>query len=96
MPYYHSEQAGMIAWKNSATVRVDWDFSLENISRVKFSRDFIFVVMTTRRTKLTLFIHKRKYFAGLIFVCECDRRKFFHDENLPIYDIHHWEHLKCA
>ena len=90
MPYYHSEQATMIAWINFATVHVDQNFSLEIILLVKFSCGFIFVVMTIRRTKLTLFIHEKKYFARLIFFFEGDRRKFFHDENFSIYDTYHF------
>ena len=41
---------------------------------------FNFAVITTRRNKLTLVIHKGKYFIGLIFVVEGDRQKFFHNE----------------
>ena len=51
------------------------------------SRGFIFDAMTTQRNKLTLFIRKRKYFAGLTYIIEDDRWKFFHNENLPMYSI---------
>ena len=41
--------------------------------------------MTTWQYKLTPFIHQRKNFVGLVFVLEGDHRKFFPDENFPIY-----------
>ena len=56
---------------------VNWEiFAGEIFRQVKFSCGSIFVAMTTRRNKLTLFIHRRKYFGGLIFVIEDDGRKF--------------------
>ena len=61
------------------------DFSLENISR-----DFVFVVMTTQRTRLTLFIREKnispvKFSRGFIIVLMTTRRrraKLFVKENI--------------
>ena len=46
---------------------------------------FIFVIMTTRRNELTLFVCGGKYIASLIFIVEGDGQKFFRDKNFPMY-----------
>ena len=66
---------------------VDWEFFGRKIfRRLNFClAGFVFVAMTTWQYKLTPFIHQRKNFVGLVFVLEGDHRKFFPDENFPIY-----------
>ena len=48
-----------------------------NISSVNVLPGFIFVAVTSQQYKLTQFIHRRKYFGGLIFFLEFDGLKFF-------------------
>ena len=59
------------------------NFFWQNISMVKVSHGFTFVAMTTRQTKLTPFVRRRKCLTCLSFVVERDRRNFFHYENFP-------------
>lgn len=51
--------------------------------------------MTTQLYKLTSFMRQRKYFNGLIFFVEGDRRKFFHNQNSQstVITYEGYEHL---